>query len=196
MNLGFVLLFAAQHTVMARAGFKRWWTRIVPTPIERSTFVLIAAILLSLLLWQWRPLPETIWRVEQPALAAALLALSVGGAALVLYVTFLIDHWDLVGLRQAWAYFRGAPPAPPAFKERLLYRWVRHPMMVGMLVWFWATPHMTQGRLLFNAVMTAYILFGIYVEERGLLAELGEDYLRYRERVPALVPWPQRPKES
>ena len=188
VNLGLVLLFGLQHTVMARGGFKRWWTGVVPSHLERSTFVLVSAVLLSAILWLWQPMPATVWHFEQPAVAALMYGLSLLGAATVLYTTFLIDHWDLVGLRQVWAYCRGAAPAGPVFKERSLYRVMRHPMMLGILIWFWATPHMTQGHLLWAGAFTAYVLMGIHVEERGLAAELGEDYQEYRKRVPMLLP--------
>lgn len=192
VNLGIVLLFAVQHTIMARSGFKRWWARIVPASLERTTFVLIAVAILSLLLWQWRPIPGDLWNIEQPIVAGLLRGLMLLGALTVLYTTFLIDHWDLVGLRQAWAYFQSEPPAPPVFKEKSLYRWVRHPMMLGMLVWLWATPHMTWGHLLFAGSLTAYVLLGIRVEERSLRQELGESYEEYRSRVPMLLPRPRR----
>lgn len=188
VNVGIVLLFAVQHTIMARSGFKRWWTRIIPAALERSTFVLIAAVILSLLLWQWRPIPSDLWKIEQPIVAGALRGLMLLGALTVLYTTFLIDHWDLVGLRQAWASFKGEPPASPVFKEKSLYRWVRHPMMLGLIVWLWATPHMTWGHLLFAASLTAYVLIGVRIEERSLRQELGDSYEEYRRRVPMLVP--------
>lgn len=188
VNVGIVLLFAVQHTIMARSGFKRWWTRIIPAALERSTFVLIAALILSLLLWQWRPIPGDLWNIEQPIVAGALRGLMLLGALTVLYTTFLIDHWDLVGLRQAWASFKGETPAAPVFKEKSLYRWVRHPMMLGLIVWLWATPHMTWGHLLFAASLTAYVLIGVRIEERSLRQELGDSYEEYRRRVPMLVP--------
>ncbi|QDT70435.1 NnrU protein [Planctomycetes bacterium MalM25] len=188
VNLGIVLLFAVQHTIMARSRFKQWWTRIIPAGLERSTFVLITAAILSLLLWQWRPIPGDLWNIQQPVIAGLLRGLMLLGALTVLHTTFLIDHWDLVGLRQAWAYFKGEAPAPPVFKEKSLYRWVRHPMMLGMLVWLWATPHMTWSHLLFAGALTGYVLIGIRVEERSLRQELGESYEEYRNRVPMLLP--------
>ena len=198
INLSLVLVFALQHTVMARSGFKRWWKQFIPDAAERGVFVMISALVLGLLLWQWRPLPQTLWNIQQPTLAALLRGLSLTGAGIVLYATFLIDHWDLVGLRQAWAYFRKREPVAPVFTEPAAYRLVRHPMMVGVLIWFWATPHMTWGHLLFAVSMTIYVVIGICFEERGLLDELGDDYADYRRRVPALIPrlWQGKPPQQ
>jgi len=181
-------LFAIQHSVMARPAFKRWWTRVVPAPIERSTYVLAASLVLALLLWQWRPLPTTIWDVESDTARAALYALSWLGWLTVLGTTFLINHFDLFGLRQAYRHLRARPPATPEFRTPLLYRLVRHPLMLGFIVAFWAAPTMTEGRLLFAALSTGYILVALQLEERDLLRALGDDYGAYRRRVPMLVP--------
>jgi protein-S-isoprenylcysteine O-methyltransferase Ste14 len=188
IDLALLGLFALQHSVMARPAFKRWWTRIVPAPIERSTFVLAASLVLALLLWQWRPLPTTIWDVDSDAARAALHALSWLGWLIVLATTFFIDHFDQFGLRQAYRHFRARPPAPPEFRTPLLYRLVRHPLMLGFIIAFWAPPTLTQGSLLFAAVTTGYILVALQLEERDLLHEFGDDYDAYRRRVPMLVP--------
>ena len=192
INLVLLSLFAIQHTIMARLVFKRWWTKIVSEPIERSVFVLLTSLLLLLMNWQWSPLPEHIWHVQGSGGRAALYAVSFAGWGLVLYATCLINHFDLFGLRQVWLYFKGREYTKVQFKETVLYKWVRHPIMLGFIIAFWATPDMTQGHLLFAAVTTAYILVGIQVEERTLLALHGEDYRRYRERVSMIIPMPPK----
>ena len=192
INLLLLSLFAIQHTIMARLVFKRWWTRIVPEPIERSVFVLLASLILLLMNWQWSPLPKHIWHVEGSGGRTALYAVSFLGWGLVLYATFLINHFDLFGLRQVWLYFQRREYTQVEFKETVLYSWVRHPIMLGFIIAFWATPDMTQGHLLFAAVTTAYILVGIQVEERTLLALHGENYRRYRERVSMIIPMPPK----
>ena len=180
-------LFAIQHSVMARPAFKRWWTRIIPASCERSTYVLISSLLLILIFWQWRPIAPTIWHVEGWA-AATLTAIFWMGWVIALASTFQIDHFDLFGLRQSFDALRGAADRVQAFKTPLLYRLVRHPLMLGLLLAFWATPHMTAGHLLFAVLSTAYILVGVRLEERDLVAQFGASYERYRERVPMLMP--------
>ena len=170
VDLALLGLFAIQHSVMARPAFKRWWTRVVPAPIERSTFVLAASLVLALLVWQWRPLPTTIWDVESDTARAALYALSWLGWLTVLGTTFLIDHFDLFGLRQAYRELCARPPAAPELRTPLLYRLVRHPLMLGFVVAFWAAPTMSQGKLLFAALTTGYILVALQLEERDLSA--------------------------
>jgi protein-S-isoprenylcysteine O-methyltransferase Ste14 len=192
INLVLLSLFAIQHTIMARLVFKRWWTKIVPEPIERSIFVLATSLLLLLMNWQWSPLPKYIWHVQDSGGRAALYTVSFAGWGLVLYATFLINHFDLFGLRQVWLYFKGREYTEVPFKETVLYSWVRHPIMLGFIIAFWATPDMTQGHLLFAAVTTAYIFVGIQIEERTLLALHGEDYRRYRERVSMITPMPPK----
>ncbi len=188
VNVVLLGLFGIQHSVMARPQFKEWWCRFVPRPIERSTFVLFATAILALLMWQWRPMPTIVWEVQTPALRGVLYGMSFGGWILVLYATFVIDHFDLFGLRQVWFYYRWIEYRPPPFMERSVYRVVRHPLMVGFIVAFWSAPTMTQGHLLFAIVTTAYILVAIQIEERDLVALLGEAYRDYRRRTPMLIP--------
>ncbi len=186
---GLLLLFAVQHTVMARPWFKRRWARIVPAPAERTTFVLCASLVLALLFWLWRPVRGTAWNLAGPG-AGALLAVYAAGWAVALSSTFLINHFDLFGLRQAYLHARGVRYRPPPFTERGLYRRIRHPLMAGFVVVFWAAPTMTIGHLLFAATATGYILAGIAFEERDLTLSLGQTYTSYRARVPALIPRP------
>ena len=193
IDLLLLLLFAVQHTVMARPWFKRRWTRVVPQPAERATFVLATSLALALLFWLWRPVGGTVWSLPGPG-TATVWAGYAAGWALAVNSTFLISHWDLFGLRQAWLPARRVRYSPPPFTERGLYRRIRHPLMAGFLIVFWATPTMTAGHLLFAATATGYILAGIAFEERDLIQSLGDTYAAYRARVPALVPrpWPRR----
>jgi protein-S-isoprenylcysteine O-methyltransferase Ste14 len=192
VNVGLLGLFAVQHSVMARPAFKRWWTRLVPKSVERSTYVLLASAALALLFWQWQPLPEPLWTVREPVPAAALQAVFWVGWVLVLASTFLINHFELFGLRQVVARLTGREIPPPVFRTPLLYKAVRHPLYLGFLLAFWATPDMTVGHLLFAAATTAYILIGIWFEERDLVDLFGEQYRDYRRRVGMLVPLPAR----
>jgi methanethiol S-methyltransferase len=187
VDLALLGLFAVQHSVMARPGFKGWWTRVVPAPIERSTYVLAATLALALLMWQWRPLPQTVWDLDG-ASRTLVAGLSWLGWLTVLGTTFLINHFDLFGLRQVYRHLRSRPPALPAFRTPLLYRLVRHPLMLGFVVAFWAAPTMSRGHLLFAVCTTAYILVALQLEERDLVAQFGDEYAAYRRRVPMLVP--------
>lgn len=180
-------VFAVQHSVMARPAFKRWWTRIVPASCERSSYVLVSSLLLILIFWQWRPIATTIWRVEGWP-AAMLIAISGLGWLIGLASTHMIDHFELFGVRQVFDALRGAATRMASFKTPLLYKLVRHPLMLGILLAFWATPHMTAGHLLFAITFTIYILVGVHFEEKDLVAEFGETYERYRQRVPMLLP--------
>ena len=192
VNAALLGLFAVQHTVMARPGFKRWWTRFVPPSIERSTFVLATSLVLVLLVWLWQPMPVPVWSVEAAWLRATLWAAYLVGWAIAVGSTFMIDHFDLFGLSQVVARARERTHVPPPFRTTLLYSVVRHPIMLGFLIAFWATPDMTQGRLLFAVLATAYIVVGVRFEERDLRAGLGEVYERYAAEVPSLVPMPRR----
>jgi len=187
INLLLLSLFAVQHTVMARPWFKRRWTRLVPVPAERATYVLCASLLLALLFWLWRPVGGTVWHLRGLGMGT-LAALYAIGWMVALGSTFMINHFDLFGLRQAYLHARGGAYRPPPFTERALYRWVRHPLMAGFVIIFWAAPVMTAGHLLFAAAATGYILLGIRFEERDVRRDLGEPYRAYERRVPALVP--------
>lgn len=190
IDLLLLLLFAVQHTVMARPWFKRRWSRVVPPPAERATFVLAASLLLALLFWQWRPIGPKIWSLSGAGADAVWVSYAAGWAVAVIS-TFLISHVDLLGLRQAWLHARRARYNPPPFTERGLYRRIRHPLMTGFLIVFWSAPTMTAGHLLFAVAATSYILVGIAFEEHDLIQNLGQAYAEYRARVPALLPWPR-----
>lgn len=189
IDLALMSVFAIQHSVMARRGFKRWWSRFVPQPVERSTYVLFATLALMLLLWQWRPIPQVAWRVVDPVAVTMLTGLSLGGWLLVLFSTFLINHFELFGLHQVANHLRGREMSPPTFKTPLLYKVVRHPIYLGFIVAFWSAPTMTVGHMLFAAVTTAYIFVGIMLEERDLIALFGNDYRRYRQQVGMILPF-------
>ena len=192
VNVLLMGLFAVQHSVMARPAFKRLWTRLVPAAVERSTYVLLASLALILLFAQWRPITKTIWNVTDPTAVTVLVAIFWLGWALLVASTFLIDHFELFGLKQVVARMSGRPLPPPVFKTPLFYRYVRHPIYLGFLLAFWATPTMTAGHLLFATTTSAYILVGIWFEERDLIAMFGDTYRRYREQVRMFVPLPAR----
>jgi methanethiol S-methyltransferase len=187
VDLLLIGLFAIQHSIMARPAFKRWSAKIFPVASQRSTYVLLSSLILLLLFWQWRPIPNQVWRIDGMA-AWLLIGVYWLGWVVVLASTFMIDHFDLSGLRQAFFALRGAEMPGQSFKTPLLYKIVRHPLMLGLLLAYWATPEMTAGHLLFAIMNTAYILIGLKFEERDLIAEFGATYQQYRQRVPMLLP--------
>lgn len=194
IDAGLLALFAVQHSVMARKWFKDWWTRIVPGAVERTTYVLFSSLALILLFAQWRPLGGVIWSVEDPVGRFVLRSLFGFGWGLLLLSTFLINHFDLFGLRQVWLYLKGRPYKTLRFATPGPYRLVRHPLYVGWLFAFWMTPVMTLAHLLFSVATTAYILLAIRFEERDLVREHGDAYEQYRQSVPMLVPIGRRPR--
>jgi protein-S-isoprenylcysteine O-methyltransferase Ste14 len=189
VNLLLLSLFAVQHSGMARKPFKRWLTQFVPASVERSVYVLLASLALILLLWQWRPIPAVIWQVTNPQVAMTMTALSLAGWLVVLFSTFLINHFELFGLHQVAANLAGRTMPAARFKTPVLYKFVRHPIYLGFIIAFWATPVMTVGHLLFAAVTTAYIFVGIALEEHDLIQLFGEEYKRYRAQVGMLAPF-------
>lgn len=189
VNLLLMALFAVQHSVMARKGFKAWWTQYVPRPIERSTYVLASSVCLLLLFWQWRAIPAVVWQIDDPDLAVAVAMLSLAGWVLVFLSTFLINHFELFGLSQVADHLVDRQAEPQRFRTPLLYKFVRHPLYLGFVIAVWAAPVMTVGHLLFSAVITAYILIGIHLEERDLVAAFGDQYREYSQRVSMLIPW-------
>lgn len=188
INLALVALFGIQHSVMARPWFKTRWTKIVPEPVERSVYVLLASLMLILLFLFWRPIPRIVWSVEAPAAVILLYALFAAGWAIVLLSTFMISHFELFGLKQVWGHARKAAPVEPEFRTPLFYRLVRHPLYSGFILAFWATPVMTVGHLLLAVSMLVYILIAISHEERDLINLFGERYVEYRGRVGKLTP--------
>ena len=192
--LDFILLslFALQHSGMARPGFKEIWTRIVPKPAERSTYVLVTGLVLTFLCWQWIPIAGVVWDVENPAGKGLLQVLFWLGWAILFASTFMINHFDLFGLRQVYLRLKDTPYTPVPFMKVALYRFVRHPIMLGLIIGFWATPFMSFGHLLFATVTTGYIFIGIFLEERDLRCTHNESYEQYRRETSMIVPMPPR----
>lgn len=192
INASLLALFAVQHSVMARKWFKDAWTRVIPAPAERSTYVLFSSAAMILLFWAWQPMGGRVWTVENPVGRALLYVGFAGGWLLVLWCTFLIDHFDLFGLRQVWFYLVGKPYTLPRFVTPAPYKLVRHPLYVGWLISFWVTPNMTVAHLFFAILTSAYIVIAIQFEEHDLVREHGESYRDYRRRVPMLLPFGRR----
>jgi protein-S-isoprenylcysteine O-methyltransferase Ste14 len=192
IDLAFLSLFAIQHSVMARPVFKQWLTRVIPAAAERSTFVLASGFALILLFWFWQPLPDRVWHVSNSFAAGMIWIVFWSGWLIVLISTFLINHFDLFGLRQVFLFFLRQPYTAVPFRRLLFYRVVRHPIMLGFLIAFWATPTMTKGHLLFAAVVTVYVLIALQLEEHDLLQSHGESYSAYRDEVRMLLPIPKR----
>ena len=188
INAGFLTLFAVQHSIMVRPAFKRWWTTFVPEPIERSTFVLFASLILMGMMAFWQPMGGVVWSIESPVAQGIILVAYLLGWTMVLVSTFLINHFDLFGLRQVWLHFRGKPYTHLPFRTPVLYKMVRHPLYLGFIIAFWATPLMTVTHLLFAVATTAYILTAIQLEERDLVNHFGDKYRQYRRTVPMILP--------
>jgi protein-S-isoprenylcysteine O-methyltransferase Ste14 len=188
IDIALIALFGVQHSVMARPGFKTWWTRVVPPPAERSVYVLMASAVLIILFAFWRPIAGTVWSVTSPLGAGVLWALFALGWGIVLISTFLLNHFELFGLQQAWLHLRGRQAEPPELRQPMLYKWIAHPLYAGFFLAFWATPRMSYGHLLLAAGMSAYMLIAIRYEERDLTGFYGEDYTRYRKGVGMIFP--------
>lgn len=196
INLLLLGVFALQHSIMARPAFKRWWTQFVPKPVERSTYVLLASLALLLLFWQWRPMTTGVWNFENAFLRYLFWALYLLGWATVLLATFMINHFELFGLRQVYLYQRGEEHTELGFRTPFFYKLVRHPIMTGFIIAFWATPSMTVGHLVFALVTTAYILIAIQLEERDIVSIHGTAYEAYRQEVAMLFPFPKKKRDT
>ena len=192
VDVGLVLAFGIQHSVMARSGWKKRWTTVIPPTMERSLYVLIASCILLAMFWCWQPITGVIWQFNGSAIRVIVYGVCLAGWVIVVLSTFQIDHFELFGLRQMWQTLRDQPPRPIEFKRLFLYRVVRHPMMVGFLLVFWATPTMTVDRLVLALGMTVYIVVGVSFEERALRRQFGATYEKYQAEVPQLIPLPRK----
>ncbi|MEX5558045.1 isoprenylcysteine carboxylmethyltransferase family protein [Pseudomonas rhodesiae] len=196
INCALILLFGVQHTVMARKGFKRWLAAVIPMSFERSTYVLLSSLVLVLMFWLWQPMTLTVWEVETTWARGLLIGLFWLGWGIALLATFLIGHFELFGLKQPIDRWRRATPQAPEFRTPLFYKIVRHPLYLGFLIAFWATPHMTAGHLLFSMGMTVYIFIGASFEEKDLVALFGKRYRRYQQEVGMILPWVKSRKKD
>ena len=192
INVILIAIFGIPHSVMARPGFKQWWTKVVPQHIERSTYVMQGNLLVALLMWQWQPMVGVIWNVEHPVGASVLWGLFGIGWVMIVLTSFVINHFDLFGLRQVYLHLRGMEYTPLEFKAKWIYKYIRHPLMLGWIIAFWATPQMSAGHLVFAVGTTIYILIGIQFEERDLVKSHGEDYENYRLKVSMLLPFKKK----
>ena len=192
VDAALLLLFALQHSIMARPAFKSWWTKVIPGAMERSTYVLLASLCLMLMMWQWQPIGGTVWSVKNETAKIVLIAVSLSGWSIVFISTFLINHFDLFGLRQVWCYARGKKYESLKFRIPLFYRFVRHPLYLGFLIAFWSTPEMTVTHLFFAVITTGYILTAIRLEENDLVTHFGERYLNYRSWTPKIIPFTKK----
>ena len=192
INVILIAIFGIPHSVMARPGFKQWWTKVIPQHIERSTYVMQGNLLVALLMWQWQPMVGVIWNVEHPVGASVLWGLFGIGWVMIVLTSFVINHFDLFGLRQVYLHLRGMEYTPLEFKAKWIYKYIRHPLMLGWIIAFWATPQMSAGHLVFAVGTTIYILIGIQFEERDLVKSHGEDYENYRRKVSMLLPFKKK----
>lgn len=188
-NFLLIFLFGVQHTIMARPAFKQWWTQFIPKPLERSTFVFIADVIAWAMIWLWRPIEGVIWNVQNALAANILIGIAVLGWIAAVLSSFMINHFELLGLEQAWHNLRGTEPKKMTFKLRGFYKYVRHPLMLAFLVFFWVTPYMTASHLLFASLFTIYVLIGLRFEERDLMKYHPGEYGRYKQQVPSLIPF-------
>lgn len=196
IDAGLIFLFGLQHSIMARPGFKQWWTKFVPEPIERSTYILLTSFCLLLLFWQWQPIGGILWHVESETTQIFLISLCVVGFGIALLSTFLINHFDLFGLLQVWRYVRGEKYEASSFKTPFFYKYVRHPLYLGLLIMFWSTPTMTATHLVFALMTTGYILTGIHFEQNDLVKYFGAKYVDYKRSIPMLIPFSKRFKSK
>ena len=183
LNIALVFLFAAQHTIMARKSFKQQWTQIIPAHLERATFVLAAGVCMGLILWYWQPLPGNIWTIENQVARLTLLGLAFAGVVYVLITSLVTNHFELFGVRQAWLYATGKPYTQLEFKRQWVYKYSRHPMMLGLLVVIWSTPDMSATRMVLAILLTFYLFIGIQFEEHGLIQEFGDKYRQYKKEI-------------